>query len=434
MFTCGKNIIIDECMSAHLVREMKWDLEGHPNLTKIQRKPKGVGTEIKTAADGESGVLQVLDFNKCKDFSKLKKFADTYPHHVALVLRISEHWFGTGRTVNGDAAFGSVACVTALLENGLFSKFICKMAHKCFPVQAIEAWSLTNPVRGDWAVWSTNVDVHGTEKEVIAIAWQSKKLKKFVGSCGTSLPGPPHNLPRSKIVTDENGIASTVKYIRSEEQCQFVHELFSVLGLTDGHDHKRQGILKVEVEWVTFVWWIRVFSTYFGMNVVDAFLMYKMEFREFLPEDDEKSVSDLVTWADKLAYQLIFYEELFETRQSRNSSFTSPRGSSSSSLTPSSTKRIAPSSSHVMQSLRYTPYYKKKLEEREESKRVFEARMRCHICGTPTTAFCYDCSTRPDSELDPQFSPVCSPLGENRGQCYRKHLEVNNAADEVMRL
>lgn len=432
MFTCGKNIIIDECMSAHLVRELKWDTEGHPNLTKIQRKPKGVGTEIKTAADGESGVLQVIDFNKGKVFNKFKKFADTHAHHVALVLRISEIWFGTGRTINGDAAFGSVACVTALLKYGLYSKFICKMAHKCFPVQAIEAWSLTNPARGDWAVWSTNVDINGSEKEIIAIAWQSKKLKKFVGSSGTTLPGPPHNLSRSKIVTDENGIASTFKYIRSEEQCEFVNELFGVFGLIDGHDHKRQGILKIEVEWVTHTWWVRILSTFYGMNVIDAFLLMKMEFREFFPEDDEKSMDDLITWSDKLAYQLIFYEELFETRESRNSNFNSPIGSSSSSaLTASSAKRSAGSSAHVLQALRYTPYYRKELEKKAAYSRPAEARRRCHVCGGLTSAFCYDCSVRPESDVDPEFCAICSSMGESRGECYRRHIDIVAAADEM---
>jgi hypothetical protein len=45
--TPGKDIVIDECMSAHLVRELKYDADGHPNRTKVKRKPKDTGTEIK---------------------------------------------------------------------------------------------------------------------------------------------------------------------------------------------------------------------------------------------------------------------------------------------------------------------------------------------------------------------------------------------------
>ena len=50
----GSHMVIDEVMSTWRGAEGKYSAEGCPHVTKIARKPEGVGAEIKALADGES--------------------------------------------------------------------------------------------------------------------------------------------------------------------------------------------------------------------------------------------------------------------------------------------------------------------------------------------------------------------------------------------
>ena len=52
----GTFIIVDESMSAWRGKDGNFCSDGLPHVTKIKRKPKGVGTEIKDAADVSTGV------------------------------------------------------------------------------------------------------------------------------------------------------------------------------------------------------------------------------------------------------------------------------------------------------------------------------------------------------------------------------------------
>ena len=52
----GPFIIVDESMSAWRGKDGNFCSDGLPHVTKIKRKPKGVGTEIKDAADVSTGV------------------------------------------------------------------------------------------------------------------------------------------------------------------------------------------------------------------------------------------------------------------------------------------------------------------------------------------------------------------------------------------
>ncbi|EGZ11818.1 hypothetical protein PHYSODRAFT_444785, partial [Phytophthora sojae] len=53
----GEILCVDECMSAWQGKEGKYCHDGIPHKTRIPIKPEGVGAELKTIADGDSGVL-----------------------------------------------------------------------------------------------------------------------------------------------------------------------------------------------------------------------------------------------------------------------------------------------------------------------------------------------------------------------------------------
>ena len=115
----GTGVCIDESMG-------KWipffsdTPEGIPHLTKLIRKPVGVGSEYKCMADAFSGIMLFLELQQCKESMKQKKWCDKYPKHVALSLRLTEMLHGKGHIVYGDSYFTSIQTVKALLEHGTY--------------------------------------------------------------------------------------------------------------------------------------------------------------------------------------------------------------------------------------------------------------------------------------------------------------------------
>ena len=85
----GTGVCIDESMGKW-IPFFKDTPEGIPNLTKLIRKPVGVGAEYKCMADAWSGIMLFLEYQEGKDRMQLKKWCDQYPKHVALVLRLTE--------------------------------------------------------------------------------------------------------------------------------------------------------------------------------------------------------------------------------------------------------------------------------------------------------------------------------------------------------
>lgn len=89
----GTGVCIDESMG-------KWipffsdTPEGIPHLTKLIRKPVGVGFEYKCMADAESGIMLFLEYQKGKESMEQKKWCDKYANHVALSLRLTEMLHG----------------------------------------------------------------------------------------------------------------------------------------------------------------------------------------------------------------------------------------------------------------------------------------------------------------------------------------------------
>lgn len=56
----GPTIVRDECTGAWMGSDCKYKTNGCPHKTKIVRKPEGVGCDLKSAADGMSGILLQL--------------------------------------------------------------------------------------------------------------------------------------------------------------------------------------------------------------------------------------------------------------------------------------------------------------------------------------------------------------------------------------
>ncbi|KAG2217749.1 hypothetical protein INT45_005470 [Circinella minor] len=75
------------------------------NTMKIISKPHPVGQESKTVADASTNIIIRLDISAV----------------ISTVLRLSEPWFATGRTILADSWFGSPSCAAVLHQYGLYS-------------------------------------------------------------------------------------------------------------------------------------------------------------------------------------------------------------------------------------------------------------------------------------------------------------------------
>ena len=65
----------DELMSSWISRKQDYTSDGIPHLTKIIRKPKGVGTEMKCLADGVVGIMLQLEICEGKEAKAQKKWS-----------------------------------------------------------------------------------------------------------------------------------------------------------------------------------------------------------------------------------------------------------------------------------------------------------------------------------------------------------------------
>lgn len=137
MIIPGKVIVVNECMKAWRGVEMYLNDGKGPHVTKIIRKPEGVGFEMKSSADGHSGVLLMLQLQDSKE----NRQVTDVPHHSQLVLDLTKPWPSQRRTILGDSAFSSVRTAEEIIRQGNHFIGIVKTATKGFPKQIFSAWS-----------------------------------------------------------------------------------------------------------------------------------------------------------------------------------------------------------------------------------------------------------------------------------------------------
>ena len=138
-------------------------------------------------------------------------------------------------------------------------------------------------VKGRYFASTAAVNLRPGEGKTVnmnAVSWTSStklsRIKHVIGTTGTTYPGEPHH-KRTINLTEVNGKKCYSRGTRPIGRPKILEDLFKGFSAIDVHDHFRQGILKIEVNWVTNNWRIRVFATLFGMHCTDAFLAYRHE-------------------------------------------------------------------------------------------------------------------------------------------------------------
>lgn len=168
----GKHICIDESMN-------QWLGRGCPNIKKIPRKPHSIGQEFKTIADTRTCCIIRLDL--CGDNFMINAFENEYPNKktISTVLRLTEPWHNSGRTIIADSWFGSPAMVRALLQKGLYS--IMQVKKRRF-------WAVGMPQNMTTSLpeeFGSTYFKKSTSDSLFLASFRDLKPQLVIASCGT---------------------------------------------------------------------------------------------------------------------------------------------------------------------------------------------------------------------------------------------------------
>ena len=80
-----------------------------PHVTCIERKPKGVGCELKNCADADTKIILQLEIQEGAAIMAAKEYVAEYMlAGTAQLLRLTKPWHGSGRAISADSAFATV--------------------------------------------------------------------------------------------------------------------------------------------------------------------------------------------------------------------------------------------------------------------------------------------------------------------------------------
>jgi hypothetical protein len=285
--------------------------------------------------------------------------------------------------VCADSAFASVKSAVQLRKKGLYFLGMVKTASRSFPMKYLQEYPLCE--RGDHVAVTSALD----NVNLVGCAWNDRKRKLIVGTCGTTLPGSPHGKKRMGMNSD----GEFVPMLKEVKRPRIVEMYFSGAPTIDIHNHYRQGGLGLERSIQTQTWWMRVFCTILGIIETDAYVAYI----RFSPHGRDMTHRE-------------FTAQLARAMLANNVAATSPR-EHRTRVQPtldvlSSTPEEDPG--HVLWPL---------IEcERFESRRGTNtrAKLNCKVCNRRASSYCRTCK-----ETMGMTIPICgSGTGRN---CFVRH-------------
>ena len=404
MVSPGYKLVGDESMSPWRGKDERFGVRGCPHVTKIIRKPKGVGMEVKNLACCDSGILMALEIMAGKLEMQEREYVREYGGGTSLLLRLSANWHGTGRLIVADSAFASVKSAVALKSRGLYFMGLVKTAHRKFP----KKWAQTVEIasRGGHKV------VQATEEGVKlrAVTWNDGKKDKKTGdiirkciisSCGTTLPSTAHRKRRWRVV---NGLDED--YQVSVPRPNIVSEYFDGAAKIDIHNHFRQGPKGVCLESRrSNRWEIRFWQTWRGFLIVDAFKAYT----RFCPG---KSACKLSHFVRVVAQALL-----------DNTIGCAPDAPALRRREPEAGS--APKVHRLVQNKKSSYFIGKIATAVAANKPTPQCVLRCRICGKNSSYHCSVCSFD-----DSRTRGMCALCGPKSGRdCFEQHQMVTPAED-----
>ena len=230
----GWQLCIDESVSSWRGKDGDFCSDGMPHVTRIDRKPKGVGCEIKNCADADTKVMLQLVIQEGAEIMCTKEYVADYKlAGTAQVLRLTKPWHGSGRAISADSAFASVTTALACRKHGLHFTGLVKTATKFYPKGYMDEVEFAE--LGDDITLTTTVDGHN----IMAHAWGDKVRKCFVSTHSTTIPGRPSNKRRWREVLDEDGeeIGQSEVFNKTVKRKKVVETYFDAAFIIDINNH-----------------------------------------------------------------------------------------------------------------------------------------------------------------------------------------------------
>lgn len=173
VITPGAFLTVDEIMSMWYGKEQTSTVEGIPHKTKITRKPRGVGAELKAICDGDTNIMLGVEMLEGAARQATKEYHQSFGAGASVVMRLASHWAGSGRTIIADSAFSSVVTLIGLFQFfGLFFMGVVKTAHKRYPLTYFQQWYADG--------WDPNPRREVGSHKVLQVSSQRKFPRLFV--------------------------------------------------------------------------------------------------------------------------------------------------------------------------------------------------------------------------------------------------------------
>lgn len=408
VYSPGAKVVVDESIFEWKGKDQRYGIDGCPHVTKIIRKPKGVGMEAKNLACCDTGIMLAMEMMAPKEEMRQREYCARYGSGTALLLRLTESLRGTGRVVVADSAFASVKSACALKTHlGLYFQGLVKTAHRMFPKKYLQTVEI--PERGGHVVLTSKI----LNVELRAVAWNDGKKdkktgqiirKNIVASCGITIPGVGHRKRRWTV--DDTGHAHL--YLKNIPRPQLVEDYFEGAQKIDVHNHLRQGRAGVALERrPAKTWVIRFFQSYLGTIEVDSFLAY----RYFCPGKGAVRHSTFLR---------VLTQELLDNRI--GCAHDAPVLRSRTSVNPDQR------GVHSLRILRNAKYYVAKTAAAVAiGSKPPQCVLKCRICGKNASMFCLQCSG--DTTKCRMICALCGP--KTGRDCFDQHQECTELVDPI---
>lgn len=208
---------------------------------------------------------------------------------------------GRRRVVIGDSWFAGVATAVALDKVCLYFVGPVKTNEKDYPYEDLDP--LVGEDRGSSAA------MHATISGVtlLAAGWRRRKaytkrgkavsgIYHMISTCSSVSPGPSAKFKRhskdGKRVRDYEVVRPMVFFL-----------YHAIMPMVDQHNARRQGYLALERAFATRSAWLRFFCSWFGVIVINAFLLCNF----FADLSNPLKVMPQREWVKKLAIEMMAY-------------------------------------------------------------------------------------------------------------------------------
>ena len=242
----------------------------------INRKPKNLGTELKTVASRDcNGPMIHAEIQEGKLYMKDRPYFRHYGATTSCSVRMALATLNCGQRPDpnirnlfyGDSWFASFKTAEAISDI-CDAEFvgIVKTAHRGYPKAYLEAKMKTWPP-GSHLVMECVKNV--SKYYAIGYKYSNRKIICFITTekAGHTLKGQSYC---AKWVDGNNNVS-----FRYVDRPHVISQFFNHSNQIDKHNHARQSELALEENIVTTCGYFRLYSTYLGITITDAWKLYR---------------------------------------------------------------------------------------------------------------------------------------------------------------